>query len=897
MLAMTAGLLLAADEPPPPPTAVDHLGDSLPPGAIARLGTARLVHIGHLHAVACSPDGKIVASGAFSFGSYERTSIRLWDTANGKLIRTIAVSDGPILALHFAPTGTMLYAGCDTHVCCFDTTTGRALWKSAAFDRREFDRGGSAHTLLRLDDILVSIHGGSALCSITRGDTVEHHDHPQQFLRFWDAKSGKPRPLAPEFKATINSEFPIPALFHEIVIAPDGRHAALVVSRAELPAPTDDFLRERRWNYVDTQIRIVDLKRLEVVRKIAFGKVIPKHVVFANDGLSVAYAAESQIWRLQLASGAKDAVAQNFPQALKELKFIADNRLAAMTLEESVVVWDLMTRRQIKDHAVHPVDFENSSRGPLAMSFIGNTLRLIDRATGQLKPVLEGHREATAVRFSLGAKNTLITRRSQHAMLWDTSTWTLRGTLNAPDDERFDWSLTSGLRTTMNQNISCETKLYINEGKNSVELREIGSERRIRKMPKNAFEFKFSNAGNRLLVQKPNRFEFYDASSGRYLSKIPHEDPFRFSLRFSLSQSGRYFVKNEDHQRIELFDVSTGKRIRSFRPSFPDHAKNGSVLQAQISDDERFVLGEVREFNKHLENGYFGEKALVALWDVTNGELVREIAIIPDIRVFWQEGLNRSDLHNLTLSPDGRLIALSQRDQSTLQIWEVASGTMRGELRGHEGPIADLAFSADGRWLASSSEDTTILIWDMTRPLQPVARKERLTDVGLAAHWETLQQPDAANADAAIGSLVAAAHESVPFLRTKLRPISAPDGKRVRQWLDDLGSENFQMRSRAYGELERFGETVLGELENALKSDPPLEKRKRLEALTRGARAIALPFNTPQRLREWRALETLERIGNPEALALVRELASGAAGARLTKSARAVVERVDARAE
>jgi WD40 repeat protein len=58
-----------------------------------------------------------------------------------------------------------------------------------------------------------------------------------------------------------------------------------------------------------------------------------------------------------------------------------------------------------------------------------------------------------------------------------------------------------------------------------------------------------------------------------------------------------------------------------------------------------------------------------------------------------------------------------QFESTPIEIWEVASGQKRGELTG-DGPIADLAFSPDDRFLASSSDDTTILIWDLKRPLQ-----------------------------------------------------------------------------------------------------------------------------------------------------------------------------------
>jgi RNA polymerase sigma factor (sigma-70 family) len=355
-----------------------------------------------------------------------------------------------------------------------------------------------------------------------------------------------------------------------------------------------------------------------------------------------------------------------------------------------------------------------------------------------------------------------------------------------------------------------------------------------------------------------------DPASGKKLRQVkPHKDAVR---AITFSPDGKLLASGSQDRTgtIVLWDAATGKEVRRLE------AVNNFIMSLAFAPDGQMLASAGFNTRNYTDSP-------VQFWNVATGKEVRR--------------LKTAGMSVIVLAPDGKTLATASGDHAVV-LWEVATGQERRRFVGHQGTVWSIAFTPDGRRLTSGSSDTTALVWDVAGLLGDQRSLATAPTAGdLEALWADLAGDDAGRAHRAIWRMALAPRQAVPFLEGHLRPQTQADAGQVERLLADLNSPSFAVRKKATAALESLGEATGPALRAALRDQRSLEVRQRLEQLVDRFE----PQKSPARFRELRAVEVLEQAGTSQARQVLKSLAGGVPEARLTREARASLERLGKR--
>ena len=827
---------------------VDLYGDPLPAGAIARLGTLRFRNVDGFYnmgqsSLAWTPDGRFLVSGGFG-------PAVVWDAETGKEVRRLGSElKHPIGPHGLSPDGKFVAVGGSSDkpgeaAAVYELATGRILFQFGSSGQNIAARFSPDGTLLATSGY--------------------HHE-----IELLDASTGKRRHLLEGHGRKAGFAF---KAISDAVFSPDNKSLISVGGDGTI----------RLWDVKtgkQTKLIEVDGQSIRQATLSPDGKVLAAisyavkpigngNSVFSNDRLV-------RIWDLEAGKKARailgppDGEKDGLPLGAWLVGFTSEGRLTTRGGDAVMRVWDIRTGKELRHWddkhdtgqvAVSPDDKKYAAiEGRCSIS-------IRDAVSRQELVRGDGHRAyVDALAISPDGKTVATAANDNAIILWDLGTNQPRLRLTGHNESVRNLAYSPDGRT-----------LYSVHRFKTLILWDIKTGKERKRIVGDTLAWApiaVSPEGKRIAWSgREDAIVLLDATTGAEVGKLKVDTGYIHQIAFARDGSSLLawelvrpgVAETPRGDRLLRWNIATGKRQETPCELLPDQP-------ATVA--------------------FSPDRTLMAFGGLAGELIVAEVSTGREVRRFDSGKGGDQTVYCVAFSPDGRTLAWGGPKDGIVRLSELATGKERRRLAGHSAgdwAVSSLGFTPDGKHLVSGGADTTCLIWDLMGPAgwgdDPPAP---LNDKSLAECWENLRSADAAKAYLSVRHLVADPIRAVPYLCQQLRPILAPDEKRIAGLLGDLGSEDFKVRDTAMRELEKTGDAVLAALRKAAAGNPSLETRRRIEHLV-----DKLDSMNETRLRSIRAIEALEYIGSADAERVLQALAKGAPGAHQTREARESLERI-----
>ncbi len=671
--------------------------------------TPYLMHDSNVGSVAFSPDGKYVVSGS------DDGIARVWETETGKEVSRMThgssissqtlSKDGKCVA--FSPDGKyVISGGADGTVRIWEASTGKEISRMTHIDN--------------ISSVAFSPDGKYVVSGSV-----------DKTARVWEAFSGKEL-------ARISHD----SWVYSVAFSPDGKYivsgsddgTARVWEAAtgkEIARMTHDnrvrfavFSQDGRFvvsGSSDKTARVWEYDTGKEVSRMTHDSTVYS-VAFSPDGKYIVSGSSDNTARVWEATTGKEIARVTHASNVYSVIFSADSRYVVSGSDDNTArVWEAITGKEVArmthDGYVRSVAFSPDDKYVISGSF-DNTARIWEVNTSNEIARITHDDVVISIAFSPDSKTVISAGSDDNtARVWDTTTGReiARMTHNA-----YVFSVAFS-----------PVGKYVTSGSgdNTIRVWEAGTGQEIAQMEHGSSicSVAFSPDGKYVVSGSfDSTARVWDATTGEEISLMMHESD-SFVCLVTFSPDGKYVVSGSDDNTARVWDATTGEEI-----SLMMH--ESSVTSVAFSPNSKYVVSGSWDSTARVWEAATGKEVS----RMTHDNWVTSVRFSPDGKYVvsgskdntarvWESETGKeltrmthgNNVFTVAFTTDGKYVVSGGCDQlnaaqsctqGTARVWDAFTGKEIARMT-HDGNVKSVAFSPDGKYVVSGSDDNTARVW------------------------------------------------------------------------------------------------------------------------------------------------------------------------------------------